>query len=380
MVFSVAVPSTGNLEEAARNIRRDTFHALMAQGVVDRIALAHTRSDQAETVLFRLLRGSYTTGLGGMRPVTGEGLIRPMLEVTRAEIEAWLCERNLTWRQDSTNLDSAFARNRIRHKLLPQLETEWNPNLTGILANHAVLAQEDEDYWSAVVAASRSWAVDWDGNSLILNMLDLGSLPRALARRLIREAIRQLKGDLRQIDFRHIEQVMQLTASSEGHGRVQIPGVDVMRSFDWLRFAKLAPGPAERDWSLEAAVPGAYTIPGSSEIVLELMDSAGTASGRDTLWEEGFDWQSIQPHLGCGLEIRNWQPGDRYRRRGHAHEDKLKTLFHEFRIPLWERRNWPMVCLDRKVIWSKRFGAATEFAPTGETRAVLRIFVRGKGS
>ena len=119
--------SIGNLEQEAREARLAFFREMISSGLVDRVALGHTRSDQAETVLFRFLRGSGTAGLAGIRPVTADGIVRPLFDVERTDVEGFLRERSISWREDSTNRSRRFARNRIRHELLPQLERDWNP-------------------------------------------------------------------------------------------------------------------------------------------------------------------------------------------------------------------------------------------------------------
>src|ERR1035441_1467406 len=110
-----------NIEQAARAARLEFFRRVIQAETVDRVAAGHTRSDQAETVLFRFLRGSGTAGLAGIRPVTDDGIVRPLVEIDRPEIERYLRARGIAWRNDSTNASTAFARNRIRHELLPQL-------------------------------------------------------------------------------------------------------------------------------------------------------------------------------------------------------------------------------------------------------------------
>jgi tRNA(Ile)-lysidine synthase len=117
----------GNLEEAARNVRQTFYAELIASAAVNRVATGHTRSDQAETVLFRILRGSGLTGLAGILPVTREGLVRPLLATSRDEIECWLRERGIAWREDATNRDLRYARNRLRHEILPLLRDAFNP-------------------------------------------------------------------------------------------------------------------------------------------------------------------------------------------------------------------------------------------------------------
>ncbi len=138
----------GNLEQAAREVRQSFYLELIRSGTLDCVATGHTRSDQAETVLYRLLRGSGLAGLSGILPMTGEGIVRPLLEIRRGEIEAWLREHEIHWREDATNQDRAYARNRLRHEILPLLRESFNPQLDEALANLATLAQDEEAYWA----------------------------------------------------------------------------------------------------------------------------------------------------------------------------------------------------------------------------------------
>jgi tRNA(Ile)-lysidine synthase len=261
-VAAMAEDAGENLEQAAREARRAFFRSQIAAGNLDRVALGHTRSDQAETVLFRLLRGAYTTGLAGIRPVTQDGIVRPLLDVDRREVEQYLREQGIAWRQDSSNRDLRFARNRIRHELLPSLSAAWNPALPQILAGHAQLALEDEEYWrrevdKVVPELLQSGSAD----SLIVDVRQLTSLPAALRRRIVRRAIELIRGDLRRIELGHVEAILRLAAAEEGHARTQVPGVDVWRSFDWVRFVKPAQQPIERDFELPLEAPGRVRVP-----------------------------------------------------------------------------------------------------------------------
>src|SRR5580693_433182 len=149
-IHNADVPAVaGNQEQAARQVRHKFFAELIAAGKVDCVATGHTRSDQAETVLYRILRGSGLAGLAGILPVTNEGIVRPLLEQNRSEIEAWLRERNIAWREDNTNQDRSYARNRLRHEILPLLRETFNPRLDETLSNMATLAQDEESYWQS---------------------------------------------------------------------------------------------------------------------------------------------------------------------------------------------------------------------------------------
>ena len=168
-----------NLEQAARAARLQFFQRLIRGGTVDRIATGHTRSDQAETVLFRFLRGSGTAGLAGIRPVTHEAIVRPLLEIDRAAVEHYLRERGIAWRTDSTNASSAFARNRIRHELLPQLTRDWNPALAETLAHTADWAQAEEAYWESELARLAPAHLVFDPPAVLLRVDAMADLPLA---------------------------------------------------------------------------------------------------------------------------------------------------------------------------------------------------------
>ncbi len=368
----------GNLEQTARLARREFFLGFLKAGLLDRVALGHTRSDQAETVLFRILRGAGATGLAGLRPVSPEGLVRPLLEVTRGEVEDWLRARGLDWREDSTNRDPRFARNRIRHFLLPDLEREWNPALSETLAQMAVLAGDEEDYWRGQIDGVAEGLLCRRGQAVLLRADRLAGLPPAVARRLLRRAVGQVRGDLRQIEFGHIEQILELGRRAEGDGRAQIPGVDVFRSFEWIRLAPPGMDRLEnRNWRLRPDIPGRIAIPGMGTMLeLCLAEASWNVSGESptpdsgyTVSESELDWERISGPI----ELRNWRPGDQYEPAGRGRQEKIKFLFQQFRIPLWERRGWPILTVGDLILWAKRFGPAAGLEATPASRTVLRI-------
>lgn len=337
-----------NLEQAARRVRLEFFRELVESGNVDRIATGHTRSDQAETVLYRLLRGSGLAGLSGIRPVTEQGIIRPLLYATREEVRGWLEEHAIGWREDESNENRSFERNRIRHELLPLLRRDYNPQVDDALANVADLARNEE-------------AVREEETS----------------RRMVRDAIEAAKGDLRQIEFGHIEAILKLARSTEGRGQVQVPGVHVKRSFEWMRFVPAGSDVTSVILRVPIDPPQTIEIPGGGgRIQFEIIDRQAEAPGRcDSLVEE-LDWQQIHANPAVGglvLELRNWRPGDHYRRVGQTHEQKLKFMFQEARVPIWERRVWPVLAVNERIVWCRSFGPAAEFVPQGSTRTILRV-------
>jgi tRNA(Ile)-lysidine synthase len=363
-----------NLEQAARAARLEFFTRLMQAATVDRIATGHTRSDQAETVLFRFLRGSGTAGLAGIRPVTDAGIVRPLLEIDRPEIERYLQERGIAWRTDSSNASTAFARNRIRHELLPQLTREWNPAMAETLAHTADWAQAEEAYWESELARLAPAHLICEPPAVLMQVDALAALPLAVARRLIRRAVERTKGDLRGVGFEHLAGILELAASAEGHGRLQIPGLDIFRSFGWLRIAP--PGVDNldnRNYRLPLPVPGAVQLPGQTRVVhTELFENTNITEKPQGVYNGCvgcLDWN----RLSGSLEVRNWRPGDQYQPVGHSGAEKIKVLFQQVRVPLWERRHWPVVTMGDAILWARRFGPAAEFAAEIDSSPVLVI-------
>jgi tRNA(Ile)-lysidine synthase len=367
----------GNLEQAARQARLAFFRARIAAGAVDRVAVGHTRSDQAETVLFRFLRGAGTAGLSGIRPVTTDGIVRPLLEVDRVEVEGFLRERGIRWREDSSNVDPRFDRNRIRHQLLPQLVRDWNPALAEALAQTADWAQAEESWWESEVDRLAGAMLIRRPGVVFLKAGQLSALPLAAGRRLVRRALEVAKGNLRGVDFGHIASILRLASNPRGHGRVQAPGVAILRSFDWLRIGPPHSLASRESYSQAASVPGAFRVPGSDlEVCLELIEKPETSDPVNSVYNcrmGGLDWQ----RLSGRLEWRSWQAGDRYRPSGSTGEEKIKTLFQRARIPVWERRYWPVLTDGPSIVWVRQFGPAAEFEANSGSRWVLVIRENG---
>lgn len=368
------VPTAGNLEQEARSARNAWFHEQIACTNLHKIALGHTRSDQAETVLFRFLRGAGTAGLAAIRPTTSEGLVRPLIDLARGEIRAYLASLTVPgqaqpWREDSSNLDPAFDRNRIRLDLLPLLARDWNPRIESTLAATADWAHAEELYWDEIVQdLGRRHFKSFRG-AQICTTASLCSLPLAAARRLIRHALLLVRGDLHTIDFNHVERIRALLSQSEGSGRVQVPGVDVMRSFDWVRFAPPGSYSGERHFSTLVEIPGQVSFPENDSVILLQVQNEDYRYNENVYCLDG-------DRVPGPLELRTWRPGDQYRPLGQGSgvaAVKLKTLFQEARIPLWERRTWPVLAMGDAIVWSRGFGASADFAATPETRRAFSV-------
>jgi tRNA(Ile)-lysidine synthase len=368
---------TGNIEQEARRARYGFFADQIASGICDAVATGHTLDDQAETVLYRFLRGAGTAGLSGIRPATASGIIRPLIDLRRDEIRTWLKARNITWQEDCSNQNRDFARNKIRLQHMPELSASLNPSLPEILASTADWARGEEDYWTAELDRLEPLYLIEKPEIILISTKPYLELPVAVQRRLLRRAIERVRGSLRAIDFQHVEAIRAMMATREGSGRIQLPDLDVYRSFDWLRLAPFGiDSRLERDFDAPLAIPGRTEVPERSlTIEMELVDNPRVYNKE----VQALDWKRCTG----SLQLRNWRPGDQYQARGRAAAEKIKTLFQEYRIPLWERRTWPVVVQTNDVranevkvdtiVWSRRFGVASNFAAGPESGKILMI-------
>ena len=395
-----------NLEDAARRLRYQFFAAIAEARHLDRVAVAHTANDQAETVLSHLLRGSGLTGLAGIYPVAG-AVIRPLLELERQELRDFLSGLGQSWREDASNQDDSRMRARIRSRLVPVLLRDFDPAAVTRLSRLAGHAREDETFWRVLEEERfRALAVRESSGVVSLRVADLLSpLPSltsnarggrlgnvesesretmALTRRLVRRIYRELRGSCEQLTSRHVESVLDLATKSQSGARVSLPGICVERVFDRLSFrpasgaAKNVSDGAAADQNLgfHYAVAQPEGMESASIVVTELHRRINLKmvdwppARSDTV----RDWGAVDfDRVRWPLVLRNWRPGDSYRPRGSRRVRKLKRLLLESRVPRSARGSWPVLTSDGKVIWASGYPVAEEFAPDSGTQRGLII-------
>jgi tRNA(Ile)-lysidine synthase len=213
----------GGIEQAARRERYSFLRRVREDEGASAIAVAHTLDDQAETLLLRLLRGSGSSGLAAMRPRRGE-LLRPLLAVSRSEVLAYLAERGLAWREDPSNLELGYARNRVRHELLPYLEQRFNPRVREALARAADLAADEAAFVRSAAERALAEAGARDGDALVLDRAVLARAPAAVARAALRLALEE-SGGLAGVRGEHVERLLGLVRARAPSGRrLELPG------------------------------------------------------------------------------------------------------------------------------------------------------------
>lgn len=217
-----------SLEEAARKVRYDFLLKVAKINCASKVALAHNQDDQAETVLMRFLRGSGISGLRGIPAKRQLGdclIIRPLLEVNRKQIMHFLKAKNISFRIDSSNLKNLYFRNRIRNQLLPSLEKDFNPNIREMLINFAENISADFDFLEEIGEAKfRNLRTSSSNAEVVIDIKKFSALHKALQKLVIRLAIKELKGDVRRIDYRHWKELEDLAGRRPSNSIVDLPG------------------------------------------------------------------------------------------------------------------------------------------------------------
>jgi len=390
-------------EETARRVRYAFLAQVAAKTGATRIAVGHNADDQAETVLMHFLRGAGPAGLRGMLPITpigdyrmiepfdGEGsctpepapsIIRPLLEVPRSDIERYCTTHGLAPRFDRSNLDTTYFRNRLRHELLPLLES-YNPNIRARLCHTAAVVADDyevltqlrEQAWSTAVQAERQSAVVFDRTGW-------RALPVSLQRATLRQAAYRLRRTLRDVDFVHIENARRVGMQGETGAQATLPmGLALAVGYDTLTVGDAggsAPPPDEPLlWGTDpipVQVPGAMPLPDSEWMlraqVLHEWDAGHVAANTDP-WTAYFDLNA----LAGTLVLRPRRQGDRFRPQGMGgHRAKVSAFMTNVKIPLAWRDRVPLLVADGEVIWvcGRRIGDGVTIGP--ETRRVARLW------
>jgi tRNA(Ile)-lysidine synthase len=355
-----------NIEEAGRERRYKFLRETAGRVGAERIATAHTLTDQAETVLMRIIRGSGPTGLGGIAPCIDDLIIRPLIEVERREVEAYLRARKIAFREDETNRDLRFQRNRVRRRLIPYLEKNFEPKMVHHLGRLAEISREEEQVWEQYCLAEAERAVFRKKGRILLNALRLSALPPALGRRLVRAFLRAIRGDLRRFSFRHVEAVRCLAERKEA----TLPGKLVLRREKDLISVKEKTEPGlcydyEWDGRKTLAIP---------EIRLSFAGKL-IKKGKTRLpsYDDNRRAMLDVAKVRFPLLVRSRREGDRYRPLGSPGRKKLKEIMRAKGIPVGERDRRPVFLSRGNIVWVLGLPVAEDFKISPATKAIVVI-------
>ena len=365
------------LEEQGRTSRFEFLTSLAEEHGFDRVALGHNRDDQAETFLMRLLRGSGSRGLASAYPVRDGRFIRPLLDTSRAEILGFLQTTGSEFLRDPTNEDTRFRRNLIRHDTLPRLIRDFNPALVSRLAQTADILREEDAFLDEVTRKTFD-AMSVGGSAAIrLSIPAFEGLPRALARRVVRRALRLSRGDLGDIAMVHVEDVLSLTQPGKSGRSLDLPGIRVRRDFDVLGFLPEAPTGGDHDtsgyngyeYSLE--IPAQLVIPETGDRLI--VEPWTTARGQDD-WPRASGASVMvgtRSEMRC-LTVRSLRKGDRFQPFGADGRKSVARYLMDRGVDQHRRARIPLLVDERgAILWIAGHGISEE-ARLGTTDADRR--------
>jgi tRNA(Ile)-lysidine synthase len=377
-----------NLEDTARRARYAFFAQVVEEGQVTRVAVAHTADDQAETVLAHILRGTGLAGLGAIHPVAGH-IVRPLLDMRRTELRAYLKSHKQPWREDVTNRDMTKMRARIRKKLLPLLEKHFQPAVIEHLTTLAERAREDEAFLRAIVqerfnALTEKYedSIRIEASNLLHPRKQMDPGPSgALSSRLVRQIVGKVKPGTGQLTAQHVDAILTLASRGQSGKSLPLPGgIEVRRERDTLVFLASANSTSSgsegktpgREFSHDIDLAGAETTVRVTQLgcVFRLRAIDWPVKRGETIQREAV---LDRDRLLSPLVLRNWRPGDALHPLGRQRGHKLKRLLNEKRISRWKRDGWPVLTSGGIVAWARGFPVAVAFAADERTQAGIVI-------
>jgi tRNA(Ile)-lysidine synthase len=396
-VREIARAQHRSIEDAARRARYAFLERSRQAVSADVIATGHTRDDQAETFLLRLIRGAGTRGLAGVLPVAGR-VVRPLIDVRRGELRDYLAALKEPFREDETNADVAIPRNRVRHELIPFLERGFSDAIVDVLAREAELARQDQDRLqneaidSAGLIVLRSSSGDTvpltrerieaagrgenpEGlSAVVINAAALMSLHPALASRLARTALSFLAPD-RFVGLDHIEAILDLAAASSG--AVSLPGQQAVRKGPMIELVREPFRPFANSFSFPLSIPGEVTLQTQGWAISARMTGE---SGQDEAGG-GLDAAVQADRVALPLVVRSRKPGDRLNPRGLAgRTKKLQDFLVDRKVAREQRDLLPLVVDNEdRIVWVVGHSAAEDFRVTEPSQGVIFLKARRLG-
>ncbi len=402
-------------EEAGRRVRYEAFEEAAADFGADRIAVAHNRSDRAETLLFHLFRGTGLAGMASIRPVRGR-IIRPLLNTGREEIEAWLEEKGISWCIDRSNETDTYTRNRIRRHILPYVEEEICAGARFHLAQEAELLARTADYVDRQAELACERCVSWKEGEAHISAERFRQEDELIRSHILKRVLSRLSGGGRDLGLVHVQYAEELF-SMQGGRRIALPGrIEGFKSFGEVVLRRTEDGETEMSRAADRESAGfsedgdgrslseneergerragqagaggffsgelterlerdgvcSVSLPGQREAVLSLQKREKTFVIEQKTYTKWLDYDRIK----C-LAIRTRQPGDYLVINERLQKKSLKEYLIQERVPAYERDSLPLLADGSHILWVIGHRISSAVKVTEAARRVLRIDIRG---
>lgn len=357
-------------EEAGRELRYSFFREVLSKIGGGKIAVAHNKNDQAETLLLRLFRGTGTEGLRGM-DYKNEDIIRPILGIEREEIERYLLDRNIEFKVDRTNLEPIYNRNRIRLEVLPYIQKHYNPNIIDTLWRTSQLMSIDNEFFEEYSAKVYHKLVrKKDKYSIVLDSKDFRKEHKSIQTRIIRSCILELNGSLQGVTMKHIEDVMTLFLErGTGKSITLSNNLIAKTSYDDFIIEKFnREKPTDFLYKMNINSSN-YIVELGYGFSVEIKPIDEIKIDNANRYKKYFDYDKV---IG-DVYIRNRRVGDRFVPFGMKGSKKLKDYFIDEKVPKDERDKIPIITDDRNIIWIVGYRTSELYRITEDTKKVLII-------
>lgn len=356
-------------EEAGRIIRYQVFADAMAAVKAQKVAVAHTMNDQAETLLMRICRGTGVKGLGGIPPVRG-AIIRPLIECTREQIEKYCEKQHLSYRIDSTNQLDIYTRNKIRLHLIPWIQKELNPNIIQTLGKTSILLQQEDQYIEEQSEEAFYKCLHLQEEGFVeLNIEKLCQNTPVIVRRILRQAVLTVRGHVKDLTYGHVISLEELLTKQTGK-QVYLPGEMVAeKQYDLLRISVKS---FEIKFCYDIVIGQRIYIPEIQKYVAaRLLPKEDYGGSVQNVYTKRFDYDKIKD----SLQIRSRQAGDKIQTKGMTGTKKLKKYFIDEKIPRLARDRIPLVVEGNNIIWIVGQVISEAYKIEQNTKTILEISV-----
>jgi len=363
-----------SLQDAARRIRFQFFHDLLKKYGGGKIALGHNADDQVETVLLRLLRGSGLKGLKGMLPIREGRVIRPLLEVRKEEIEGFARENSISYLTDSSNLKGDYLRNRLRLKLIPLIEQDYQPGFRRTIIKTSTLLREENDFIEKEAGEAYQKIAYEEEGQITFKFSAYQSLHKAIQWRVIQKVLERMDGgsNMDEGEWSDVNLIYRRLQQSQASLLLELShGLCLEKRYDRVLLRRERPR-AIPPFEVELHIPGrTYIREIEREVVVEEREWDRSKPIDESLNVAFLDNERL--HLP--LRMRNFRPGDRFQPLGTKGTQKLKDFFINRKIPKFERPSIPLLISGEIIAWIVGYRIDERVKVTAKTERVLRVEV-----
>jgi len=360
-------------ESAGREARYEFFDELFKELGAQKIALAHNANDQAETVLMRIIRGTGIEGMVGIKPVRGNIFIRPLINIRRESIEAYCEENNLSPRIDKSNLENIYARNKVRLELLPYIKENFNSDIISSLNRLSETISIDNNYLESkalkkyeIYCSNKEQKVIIDKEAFIED--------EAILSRVIRLALKDVRGNLNNIEKVHIYDIIELQRLGTGK-RLTLPeNLIAYNNYGniELGLSKIYVNNKDiKEYELTIGEDN-YIEQFDINVSIRIIDKNEKINFKEKDYVKYFNYDKLKEKI----TVRNRKEGDRFSPFGMKGNKKLKDLFIDLKVPKEERDNIPLICFDDEIAWISGYRISENYKVDKNTKNILEIKIK----